>query len=422
MRTPRWRTRAVAAVALAVLLRLGYGLLRPPQPPGESLADPDGYVGVASSVADSWSLADKQGRPSAIREPLYPLLLGLSFKLFGKRYAALLILNVFFGIPTLLLMYRLGQRLFNGRVALTALALAAVYPPFIYYAAQPLRESLMGFMGLAAVLSLMEARLRRTAQAAAGAGVVNALAGLTNSTFLPFGLILGPLGLAFPKPSRSGLARAALYAGVLAAVYAPWPLRNHLVFGRWIVGSTAGAAGTFYTYLIVPQQEGGTPAQEKRIQEDPVVQAGAGLDPIAAEQYYWKEGLRWVAERPIRYARLVVWRLFWDMWRPVPRPRVYAHSYAKIRLASLLTDGWILPVGFLGMLLFRFSRGEAAWAYLFLFSMAFAYSLIFTMIRYRFSLMPWFLLFSAYALHRAWDRKVSLRSGAAAIDNVDGNW
>ena len=68
---------------------------------------------------------------------------------------------------------------------------------------------------------------------------------------------------------------------------------------------------------------------------------------------------------------------------------------------SLLSDGWIIPLGFLGLLLSRLRRVEAVVAAAFIASLSFTYALVLTMLRYRLALMPWLIVFAAYALVRA---------------------
>lgn len=81
--TPRpWQRLALPALlALGLLLRLGFGWRHPPQRPGEDIVSVDGYAELATSVAQSGSLR-LDGRPSAYREPAYPVLLGTAFRVF----------------------------------------------------------------------------------------------------------------------------------------------------------------------------------------------------------------------------------------------------------------------------------------------------------------------------------------------------
>lgn len=412
------RALLVAALALAAFsARAGYGLWKASASGGNirydagarpaafwDQADPDHYVRLALTYADTGTLAE-DGRPTAHREPVYPVLLGWVFKLFGRSYLALLAANCLLGTLSVLALGWCGRRLFGERVGFAAAALAAVYPPFVYYAAQPLRETAMVLAGTLAVASLLWAADRRPA-ASAAAGAVNALAGLTNTTFLPFGLLCAPLAAAFLRRRAPGAAALGLaaYFAVFLPLYAAWPVRNYLSFGRWILGSTAGGGGTFYVYLIVPQEAGGTPEQGEIMSRDPVLRASVTLDAAARERYFWKAGLERVRRAPGAFLRLVAWRFFWDQWRFYPRPRPYEHSYGLLKAVGLLTDGWIIPLALMGLLWARLRPPECLWIYLFLGSVNLVYSLVLTMLRYRLSLMPWVILLASVALCRLAER------------------
>lgn len=380
----------------AVAARVGYGLARPPQESGVSNAD--GYAHLAASFAESWSLNQDDGRPSAYREPAYPIYLGLFFKAFGFNHHAALLANGLAALLALLLLHRIGLELFSEKVGFAAAAIASFYPPFVFYAAQTLRETFQLAMTGLALWTLLRAR-RRGLKAFALAGLANALAALTNTVFVPFTLVLAPAAFFFIL--EGGVVRAlkcaAVYLTAFLLLYSAWPVRNYLALDRFIVGSTLGAGAIFYNYLIVPQEVGGTPREGEIRESDPIVQAARGVAPEALDRYYWKAGLERVREAPGAFAKLVAWRFFRDFWRILPRPRAYAHSYRSIKWVSLLSDAWIIPLGFVGMALARLRRPELLWFYLFIFSINGIYAQILTMLRYRLSVMPWVILFACVA-------------------------
>lgn len=393
-----------ALLAAGFAFRLGYGCAFPVRGEGGGLPDVDGFVALAGSFADSWSFLDREGRPSAHREPGYPLLLGTAFKVFGQRYGVLLGLNALMGTLALLMLFLVGRRLFGEGTAWIATALAAFYPPFIYYAAHPLRESVMVLAGLLSIWALLEALRLARAYAFAGAGAVNALAALTNTTFLPFGLIMAPLGLLalLRHRWRGALVFSAAYLAAFVLLYSLWPLRNYAVFGEPVLGSTAAGGSSFYTFLVIPQEIAGTPRHTELSDADPVMRASEGLDPIASDRYFWKAGLRVVAEDPVSFARLYLWRFFVDIWRVVPRSRSYDHSYGLLKWVSILTDGWILPLALVGVCLIRLRPPEMLWVYFFILSVNAVYALVLTTIRYRISVMPWAILLASFVLERLW--------------------
>ncbi|MDD5656800.1 MAG: glycosyltransferase family 39 protein, partial [Elusimicrobia bacterium] len=350
------------------------------------------------------SLQDAQGRPSALREPAYPLLLGSLFQIFGRSYAAALGANCTLGVLTLWLLFALGRALYGGRVARLALAIGAFYPPFIYYAAQPMRETAPVFWVVLSLWCLERAVRLGSAAGFAGAGAAAALAALTKATLLPFALLLVPLGIIFIARRERVPARrwCASYLAVFIALYGLWPLRNRLVMGRAVWGNTEGGGCNLYQYLVVPQELGGTAAQTEILAADPVYAAANRLDGAARDRFLWRAAGRRIRQKPWAYAKLVAWRFFWDEWRLSPRPRTYDHPYRVLRWISLLSDGWIIPLGLLGIFLSRLRPPGSLWPCLLLFSEVFVYALVFSMIRYRLARMPVLILFAAVALDRTW--------------------
>jgi hypothetical protein len=392
------RAGLAAALALGLLARGLYAWKLPPATPGGGIPNIDNYVELASSVAATGSLRDAEGRLTAKREPGYPIALGAAFAVLGRSYRSAVLLNLALSLAILFLIWRLGG-------PLPAL-IAALYPPFVYYAAQPVRETLMVCLELSALVALLAGLKRGSPAALAASGALGACAALTKTTYLPFGLLVVPL-LVLWRSRRA--ARAGLYAAVFAGVYALWPLRNHALFHEWILGSTTATGNHFYMFLVVPEEVGGTPKHYEILAKDPIWQEGDAMEPIQREKFFWRQGLLWIRAHPLSYARIVAGRLFYDQWRLVPRRRDYEQPYSRVFWISLLTDGWLLPLGFLGLALTRL-RGEAdlvAGAYIL--STAFTYALILTMLRYRLVLMPWLILYAADSLRRARARVLARR-------------
>lgn len=406
------KPRLLAGLFLAGLcLRVGYGLAHPPVRPDGRLLDSDRYVSMAASFASSLSFADEAGNPTAHREPGYPAALSLFLLLLRREALAVLLANTCFGLAALWVAYRAGRKLFGERAAGLALGLSIVYPPFIFYSAQPYRECWLTLLGAWAVWLLIRAeedpRPRRFAAAGAAAG----LAALSSTPYLGFGLAASCL-LWLRRRDRPGEAsrRCGAYLAAFLCLYSVWPVRNFLAFGRLVLGTPVAAGDHFYMFQAVPEELGGTPEHYEILERDPVWRAGQGIrDPILRDRFFWKAGLERIRERPLDYLRLAAWRLFWDQWRFWPRPRAYSHSYGLLKLTGALTDGWIIPLFFIGAFWAGLRPPGTAWVYLFIASISVSYALVLTMLRYRVPLMPWIILLASSALDRAWARA---RSGA----------
>ncbi|MBI5630320.1 MAG: glycosyltransferase family 39 protein [Elusimicrobia bacterium] len=385
-------------LAGALALRLGYGLRAAPP----VLYNTDSYVDLARSLAERGALLGEDGRPTAAREPGYPIVLAAFFRLFGASYWILLIVHSCFGVGMIFYLHALARSLHGERTALGAAFLAAVYPPFIYYAAKPLRETFLCFWAVFCLYWLERASRERRPFLFAAAGAAAAAAVLTKATVLPFALILVPAGFLWTLrgTGQRGLRLVAIYLAVFSAIYGLWPLRNWISFNRLILGNTEGGGTNFYIYQVVPQELGGTLEQTKILSLDPGYQGGRDLDDVARDRYFWRQGLKRVRDHPAAFLRLAAWRLFWDEWRLAPRDRGYDIAYRHVFWASLLSDGWIIPLGFLGLIWAFLKPPGSAWVYLFLLSESLVYAMIFTMIRYRLAMMPFFILYASVGLER----------------------
>lgn len=403
------RRSVLALAACAALLAAAFAARWPVrgQPTGEPFPSEDGYASLASHVADTGELRDVEGNLSAFREPAYPLVLGACFKLFGKRYAVEVALNALCNALLVLAVYKTAAALFGERVGFLSAAISAFYPPFIYYAARPLRESLLTLLSVAGIWALVDAYRRRKTALFAAAGAVNSIGALTNTTFLPFGACAAPAWLLFllRREPRRALLWTAVYLAAFVLVYSPWPVRNYLVFHRFVAG-TAGAGGTvFYTNQIVPSEVGGLDEERRIVAADPAYQEAAKLDRVEADRFFWKKGMERVKADPARFARLCLKRFFVDQWRIVPRPRPFEQSYVLLKWTAILSNGWIVPLGLIGLLFLGGLRPpEAGWIGLFILSYNSIYAAILSMLRYRQPIMPWIIIFAALALHRAAER------------------
>lgn len=397
-----------AALALAAILPLAYSWRFPTRYASivEGIPNPDDYVRLGCSLADHGTLSEADGQPSASREPGYPLVLGTVFRVFGKSYGNVVLLNAAMAALAVWLLFLTGRRIFGARVALAAAVIASLYPPFIYYAAQPRRETMMVLLSVFCLRELFEAAQTASPRRAAAAGAAGAAAALTNTAFLLFGLAAAPFWLVWRLRGRpaAALRQAVVYLGFLALLYAAWPLRNYRAFGSWILGSTAAGGTLFYANQVLPPGAGGTPEETRVLSADPVYLRGSSIeDRRLADRFFWKAGLERAKAEPGRFLGATA-RRFVDQWRLAPHPARYEHSNVLLKWVSLLSDGWIIPLGLVGMVLSRLRPAEAGGALLFIVSFNLPFALIFSMLRYRLPVMPWVILFAALALSRGWDR------------------
>ncbi|TMM13847.1 MAG: glycosyltransferase family 39 protein [Actinobacteria bacterium] len=224
-----WR-RTVLLVVVAVVARVLYWKLAIPG--YHPISDAGQYSDLATHVAhgkglvmDFPALAPHQ---SAFRPPVYPLLLGFWYFVFGSSVGAGQALSVITGVAVVLLTERLGRRLGGPLAGLVAGLAVAVYVPLIADDATLLAESLSMVLLAGTLLLLVDRR--------------PVLAGLTS------GLLI------LTRPSAQGFAvvaalwlwwtvgwrRALYFLGVIALLFAGWVIRNEVQLGSPVTFTSNG--------------------------------------------------------------------------------------------------------------------------------------------------------------------------------------
>lgn len=379
-------------VALGLALRLSYAL--PIHLRGLNEPANDGYTTIAVNLVERSEYSFRPGIPTAAREPGYILLIAALYKLVGERPFAVVLLHVALNLATCLLILRLGRRAFGPQTGAIAFLIALAYPYFFFYCAQFYRETFLTFLVVAALdqldLLVREARPRQAALAGLAAGAAAA----SLSTYIAIGAALGLwVGwLALFRLRRPLLAAA--FGITLVAPPVAWTARNYRVFHRFIPGSTIGGFNLL-TVLVVPPEVRGTPQEPAVASADPewrrILDMGDLMtDDGSQQEAFFRAAFARIRRAPGRYAALAVKQLG-KLWRLYPYPRKYQHSYAVIQAVSLLSDGWLIPLGLLGLWRFR-RRLIAPNLAVLLGSASLLYALLAAVVRYRLPLMPALIL------------------------------
>jgi 4-amino-4-deoxy-L-arabinose transferase-like glycosyltransferase len=217
--------------------------------------DPSDFNRTAASIAHGHGYPPSNrapgGGPSAFRPPAYPFFLAAVYVVAGHTAPALgRLAGAVLGVLSVALIGLIALRLWDRRVAMVALVIAAIGPPLIVLSTALISEALFVPLVLAAVLTALEARGRsRRLRWATATGVLAGLAALTRTNGL---ILLLPLALAFvPRGTwrrpRSWIAPATVLLAA-ALTIAPWTIRNALVFHAFIpVSDETGytLAGTY---------------------------------------------------------------------------------------------------------------------------------------------------------------------------------
>lgn len=395
---------AVLVTRLALALRSGpptiEGDIRHYHDIATHLAAGDGFA-FSPSQQMPWQ-RDSLGtpRPTAIRPPLFPIILSLFYRAGIDPRGVVLAQALLAGL-TAWLIYRLARRVgLEDRESSIALGLYLIYPPFVEFSAQLVTENWFTPLILGSLLLLVRAIDRNAVAEHAAAGVVMGLAALTRTTALLMPIVLGAF-LAF-LPGRRWLGLGALIVGFALAVL-PWPIRNQMTFGHFEPSITMSGRNLF-TGTYPPS--GGSAALTDAQQPPELVASLTGLDEFQIDSVYTAAAVGNLRDHPSEQVSLAAKKLV-RAWFQVPPTSQFIPSPR-----SFLLNGPPLTAGLVGLWMLR-RRSRHAWVPAFVV----AYSTIFqvlTIASLRYSLFAWPFVFMGAGVACVAAARAVRRGGAGA--------
>lgn len=339
-----WSKLFLGVVLLAAALRASVLLW-----PGAFAVDPDSYQRVAFNLVHRGVFA-LNGKATAYRPPLYPLVLSGMMVIPGCNWrTAVGILHWSFGVGTVLCVL-LIVRPQGALVRLLAIFFVAADPLLLHHSRLIMTETQSAFLlTLTLVVFFHAVNSPRKVWWFLGGGLIG-LCCLTRPTFLPWPLativlwIVGDLCLGHRSLSQSAkeplesrgcvgkttgrgwaqVIQAALVFGGMTLTLAPWVVRNWLIFGRPVLGTTHGGYTFYlannpwyYDYLRRPGPKPVWDAAEFNSRWEEIVRGRLGGDELLADRLAYQLAFQTVSEQPGMFFRACLDR-FWQLWRLVP--------------------------------------------------------------------------------------------------------
>ena len=371
---PGTKSWVATCVALGLALRLAFALLYWVDQP--LTHDEREYLALARSVARGQGFQYPADEPSPGtaqqfgRAPGYPLFLAAlrvttPYQHAPRRVQAA---QACLGAIGIWLIAAIAGRAAGPRAAVTAAAIAAVYPPLIWMPSYVLSETLYSTVALAAAFVLQEGggwrleagntRIAPTSSLQTPASVA-AGAALTGAAILirPAMLFFVPLAaLWFLWHRRAAMAVVFVLLTVLCV--APWTMRNHRVYGRWIAVASEGGV-TFWTGNHPRARGDGDLAANVDLKRAELAfrSAHPGLTPEQLEPLYYRDALAWIRSDPVAWLSLLARKAFYTV---VPLGPSYAVHSPRYRVASVASFLLILPMAIYGAWRWRPATGLRA--------------------------------------------------------------
>ncbi len=347
--------------------------------------------------------------PTAFLAPGYPLLVALTFRLFGEYSAAstatLISMQLLFGLLILVALMLLTRRVFGARTANIAGTICAVSPTMVWLPVL-FWETSLSILFLTSALALAIHCIDSPKRSNwAAMGLLCALAILVNPALM---LTLAAILLWIvwqTHAAKQSLAHPALTVAVATLVFAPWPIRNQAVLHTFIPlrsnlgyelwqGNHPGSNGGFSPDLHL---------NVNRIERSRYIELGE----VAYMREKSAQAMSAIEADPARFAQLSLGR-FARFWTGVTVRKNSAVVIASLSLTTVLAI-----VGLL--LLLRTQPAFAVLLALPFLIFPLPYYLTHADFRFRLLLDPIAIMLGSYAL-QCWHRRSSTRPVTTAIE------
>lgn len=384
------------------------------------------YFDTAKSIAAGRGFAEADGL-TAFWPVGWPAFLGALMRAFGTHVLVGQCANLILSTAVIVLIAAIGKRLFPGNLAWRlAVLLIAVYPNHIASVALLSVENFFELLLLSGFLLLMS----RSALGLIAAGLVFGMASLTKTqAILVPAVLAAPLLIARPLLQAAGqwLRMMILVGLAMLVVILPWTVRNYIVFHA--VVPIAANGGFNLLRGNNPSADGGYTMSDPLFDNLPTGAANQVLmDRMAKER-----GAHWISEHPGKFIRLIP-RKIGGMWLGDGEAEwLYQRGYAGyadhaglFRAARIINQifYFVLLAGAVASVpaLWRGRRSLSPWC----FSgwAAFGYFTALSMVffgqsRFHFALMPFVILYAAWAVCRAPDLQAA-RQGNSTLTRRPG--
>jgi 4-amino-4-deoxy-L-arabinose transferase-like glycosyltransferase len=346
----------------------------------DSGSDPYEFGLIGRSIADGHAF-EGFGSLLGRKGPLYPIVLGGVYFLFGVSDRIALLLNCAFFVATAVLAFDLGQRLFNRRTAMIAGLLCAFHPLLLRYVPSLHLETFLTFLVTLMVWCTVRFYFNRSVLNGVLVGVTAGLATLTKAVMLSYPIVfIVAVLLANRSARRRGEATVTPWRAMavmllaLCAIVAPWTIRNYGTTGHF-VPVTSGTSDAFLRGMIFSRTEFITlrepPYTVAEIESNEYFQrlareAGTvwGRDDYETDQILNAEAKRVIRQEPMQVARKTVIGLFTFWYQLTSLKNSLLVLACAIAAWTLAVMGWrrahrehllvwplLLPVFYLNVLL-----------------------------------------------------------------------
>jgi 4-amino-4-deoxy-L-arabinose transferase-like glycosyltransferase len=261
-------------------------------------------------------------RPTAVKPPLYPLLLSVIFFCFGmKNFLALFIVHTFLSSLTCLMLF-LSIKMFSYNTAVVASLSVAMYLPFIYHTVTvPESTTLLLFLITIFCYELSMLHKNFSQKRWILASIVAGILIMTEPITLPF-IFITFFYMIFLKIGewKNALGQLSLTIILCTVIISPWIIRNYYTFQKsFLLKSSFGGSlkdSLANSGVKLPREVLSNLQREVK-----------GLDEVSEDKLLIKAILSWLFTEPFAYIKLLPKNFFHFWWEVTAYRMNYSKGY-----------------------------------------------------------------------------------------------
>jgi tetratricopeptide (TPR) repeat protein len=344
--------------------------------------------------------------------PLYPFFLALIYFIGGHSQFSVLCTQAVIDSLSCILIYYCAATLFNKAVGLIAAITYACYGLAIFYTGTLLAPTLVIFLSLAFIASLLPGEKRKPS-AFFISGILFGLVVAARPNVILF-LFFLPLWFFTALKSALGMSsairRLSLFLVGFLAVMSLITMRNYSIeksfspFSvqggiNFYIGNNPEATGTFMS----PHGLSSSPIEQVKTSiRYAEKELGKTLTPFQASRYWLSRGLTFITNNPLHAFSLYLTKCAFFLRKeelPLNVDYSLSRTFLPIFRLPFITFGFIAPFALLGIILSLKRKTGLLLLLLFMVSLGLSVTIFFVTARYRVPAVPFLIICSSYALY-----------------------
>lgn len=328
--------------------------------------------------------------------PLYFYFLALIYSFIGYNPFKAIIIQIFIGLGSYLIVYLIAKQLFDKNVGMIAVGICSLYGIFMVYETLLLTTILDTFLLLLSILILLKSVRGNSLKWYLGCGIVLGLSALSRATtilVLPFLLLWLMLKLGLTK--RFLCSCGVIVLG-MCLTFAPFTYRNYKYSGKFILLTATGPVALW---------AGNNEDSEGFYHLPPYTEELRRKN----ENFYVQDTIRFIKEKPKKYLWLLYrkFTLFWNAYE-IPDNDVVYERFQRLSplIRIMLPFGLVASLGLLGLFLcLRRLNKNLFLLYLVILGYMSAIVLFFIQARFRVPIVPYLSIFAGFTIYY-WYKKI----------------